>query len=51
MKRIILFAFIVLSLHAKAYTQEKQLIESPKVDKQVELLSIVFRFAGNKEAY
>ncbi len=49
MKRIILFAFIVLSLHAKAYTQEKQLIESPKVDKQVELLSIVFRLAGNKE--
>jgi hypothetical protein len=47
MKRIILFAFIVLSL--QAYTQEKQLIESPKVDKRVELLSIVFRLAGNKE--
>ncbi len=47
MKRIILFAFIVLSL--QAYAQEKQLIEPPKVDKRVELLSIVFRLAGNTE--
>ncbi len=47
MKRIILFAFIVLIQNA--YTQEKQIIKSPKVNKQVELLSIVFRLAGNKE--
>lgn len=47
MKKILLFAFIVLSL--QDFAQEKQLIESPKVDKRVELLSIVFRLAGNKE--
>jgi len=47
MKNIILFAFIVLSL--QNYAQEKQIIESPKVDKRVELLGIVFRLAGNKE--
>lgn len=47
MRSIILFAFIVLSL--QAYAQEKQPFESPKVDNQVELLSIVFRLAGNKE--
>lgn len=47
MKKLILLVLIVLSL--KNYAQEKQLIEAPKVDKRVELLSIVFRLAGNKE--
>ena len=30
-------------------SQEKPLIEVPKIDKRVELLSIVFRLAGNEE--
>lgn len=47
MKKILLFAFIALSL--QGFAQEKQLNGSPKVDKRVELLSIVFRLAGNKE--
>jgi len=47
MKKIIVLVFIVLSM--QNYAQENQLIEAPKVDKRVELLSIVFRLAGNKE--
>jgi hypothetical protein len=47
MKKIIFLIFIVLSFHGLA--QERQIIDKPKVDKRVELLSIVFRLAGNSE--
>jgi hypothetical protein len=47
MKKSIILVLIILSL--QNYAQEKPLIETPKVDKRVELLSIVFRLAGNKE--
>ncbi|MEA4916616.1 DUF4932 domain-containing protein [Proteiniphilum sp.] len=47
MRTIILFTCIILSL--QSYAGEKLFIESPKVDKRVELLSIVFRLAENKE--
>lgn len=47
MKQLITLCLIFLSL--QNFAQEKQLIETPKVDKRVELLSIVFRLAGNKE--
>ena len=47
LKNLITLALIVLCLQIQA--QEKQFIEVPKVDKRVELLSIVFRLAGNKE--
>ena len=47
MKNLIALIFIVLSL--QNYAQEKRFIEVPRVDKKVELLSIVFRLAGNEE--
>jgi hypothetical protein len=47
MKKTIALVLIVLSL--QNYAQEKQLIDVPKIDKRVELLSIVFRLAGNEE--
>lgn len=47
LKYLITSVLIVLSLHIQA--QQKQFIEVPKVDKRVELLSIVFRLAGNEE--
>jgi len=47
MKRILLLVLIIVSQLVVA--QEKQVLEAPKVDKRVELLSIVFRLAGNME--
>jgi len=47
MKKILILILIILS--QKFYAQEKQLNTAPKVDKRVELLSIVFRLAGNEE--
>lgn len=47
MKNLIALILIVLSL--QNYAQQKRLIEVPKIDKRVELLSIVFRLAGNEE--
>lgn len=47
MKKIVLLILILCS--QLSFAQEKQPIASPKVDKRVELLSIVFRLAGNKE--
>ena len=47
MKNLIVLVLIVISL--QSYAQEKRLIEVPKIDKRVELLSIVFRLAGNEE--
>lgn len=47
MKNLIALVLVVLSL--QNYAQEKRLIEVPKVDKRIELLSIVFRLAGNAE--
>lgn len=48
MKQLLtLSLFIILSL--PIFAQQKQLMEAPTVDKRVELLSIVFRLAGNGE--
>lgn len=48
MKQLLtLSLFIILSL--PIFAQQKQLMEAPTVDKRVELLSIVFRLAGNRE--
>ena len=47
MKKSIILILLILS--QQSFAQEKQIIETPKVDKRVELLSIVFRLAGNKE--
>ncbi len=47
MKKIIVLVLVVLCL--RSYAQEKQLTKVPKIDKRVELLSIVFRLAGNRE--
>jgi len=47
MKYVIALVLIVLSL--QNYAQEKRLIELPKIDRRVELLSIIFRLSGNKE--
>lgn len=47
MKKIIVLILIILS--QQSFAKEKQLIIAPKVDKRVELLSIVFRLAGNEE--
>lgn len=44
-----LITLILFVLSYPAYAQEIRLIEVPKVDKGVELLSIVFRLAGNEE--
>lgn len=40
---------LLIVLSHQSYSQEKQLIEAPKVNRNVELLSIVFRLAGNQE--
>ena len=47
MKKVL--ALILIILGQQSFAQEKQLIKAPKVDKRVELLSIVFRLAGNEE--
>ena len=47
MTKIIVLILIILS--QQSYAQEKRLIAVPKIDKRVELLSIVFRLAGNEE--
>lgn len=47
MKKIIVLILIILS--QQSFAKEKQLIIAPKVDKRVELLSVVFRLAGNEE--
>lgn len=50
MKRIKqLIVLILIFLSQQNFAQAKQFIGTPKVDKRVELLSIVFRLAGNKE--
>ena len=46
MKKTIVLFLIVLSQFNIAHAN--QLIKPPKVDKRVELLSIVFKLAGNK---
>jgi len=47
MKRLITLSLIILSL--QNFAQVKQLTEVPRVDRRIELLSIVFRLAGNNE--
>jgi hypothetical protein len=47
MKKTIILILIILS--QKSFAQEKQTIIAPKVDLRVELLSVVFRLAGNEE--
>jgi len=47
MRKIVVLFFITLSLHV--FSQENRIVRDPKVDKRVELLSIVFRLAGNHE--
>ena len=47
MKNLIVLALFVLS--QQTFAQEKRLTEVPGIDKRVELLSIVFRLAGNEE--
>lgn len=41
--------FVVLLLASLSFGQDKTSLEKPKVDERVELLSIVFRLAGNHE--
>jgi len=48
MKKLIFLIGIHL-LTSSIYAQENQLINPPRIDKRVELLSIVFRLAGNPE--
>ena len=45
----ILIVLVLIALSLQNFAQEKRLIEVPKIDKRVELLSIVFRLAGNDE--
>ena len=45
-KTIVLILIILCQLN---FAQASQLIKAPKVDKRVELLSIVFKLAGNRE--
>ena len=47
MKKLVILILITLSV--QGYSQENQIVDIPKVDKRVELLSIVFRLAGNSE--
>ncbi len=47
MKKLIVFVLVVLSL--QNYAQENRLVGVPKIDNRIELLSIVFRLAGNEE--
>jgi len=47
MKKITLIIFVTISL--QGYCQEKTILEKPKVDRRVELLSIVFRLAEARE--
>src|ERR1035437_10127930 len=47
MKKILIL--ILLIVCQQSFAQEKLLIETPQVDKRVELLNIVFRLAGNQE--
>ena len=47
MRKFAFLIFAALSLHV--FGQGNQMFEEPKVDKRVELLSIVFRLAGNSE--
>uniref|UniRef100_UPI0032175E2C DUF4932 domain-containing protein n=1 Tax=uncultured Draconibacterium sp. TaxID=1573823 RepID=UPI0032175E2C len=44
-----LLILILLIAVQQVFAQGKHIIKSPKVDKRVELLSIVFKLAGNKE--
>jgi len=45
----ILISILAVAFNFQAYAQEKILLEEPKVDKRVELLSIVFRLAERPE--
>jgi len=47
MKRILTVIFV--ALHLQACAQEKVILEKPKVDERIELLSIVFRLAEKQE--
>ncbi|WP_080904451.1 DUF4932 domain-containing protein [Parabacteroides sp. Marseille-P3160] len=47
MKKLVFLVFVALSF--QGFAQEKHILEKPKVDARVELLSIVFRLAGNEE--
>ncbi|CAM3797628.1 DUF4932 domain-containing protein [Flavobacterium gelidilacus] len=47
MKKIILLLFLLIV--TISFSQENQIIEKPKVDERIELLSIVFRLAEAKE--
>src|ERR1035437_7197715 len=44
-----LFVIILLAFATNAYSQDDAIVEKPIVDDRVELLSIVFRLAGNQE--
>ena len=48
MKQIVIAMFFFV-LSQQIFSQEGQIIKEPKVDKRVELLSIVFQLAGNEE--
>lgn len=47
MKKYLLL--ILIGLCQLGFAQENRIIETPKVDRRMELLSIVFRLAGNEE--
>lgn len=46
MKKLV---FLFICLCQLGFAQENRIIEAPKVDRRMELLSIVFRLAGNEE--
>ena len=45
----IFIIIILVTLNFQACAQEKVLLEKPKVDEKIELLSIVFRLAEKQE--
>ena len=47
MRKIATLLLIIFSLNG--FSQETSILDKPKVDKRIELLSIVFKLAGNKE--
>ena len=47
MKKLIILFSVLVSVNL--FSQEKQILEKPKVDERIEILSIVFRLAGAQE--
>lgn len=47
MKKLVFLLLAVMSL--QVFAQEKAILDKPRTDNRVELLSIVFRLAGNRE--